>query len=88
MQTHPYTFVIDTTSLSVLQVDADITTTGTYDPATGAFSTSAVVGPGTESYAGTISFDGTTIVVTGTNTYEQSGQCTYTGSVEGTTTVP
>ena len=48
-QTHPYTFTIDGTSLSLLQVDAGITTTGTYDPATGAFATSAVVGPGTES---------------------------------------
>ncbi|MEW5939228.1 MAG: hypothetical protein AB1750_06185 [Chloroflexota bacterium] len=87
-QTHPYTFTIDGTSLSLLQVDAGITTTGTYDPATGAFSTSGVVGPGTESYAGTIMFDGATITVTGTNSYEQTGQCTYTGTIEGTTTVP
>ena len=85
---HPYTFTIDGTSLSLLQVDADITTTGTYDPVTGAFATSAVIGPGTESYSGTIAFDGTTITVSGGNSYEQSGQCTYTGSIAGTTTVP
>jgi hypothetical protein len=85
---HPYTFTIDGTSLSLLQVDAGITTTGTYDPVTGAFATSAVVGPGTESYTGTIAFDGTTITVSGENSYEQSGQCTYTGSMAGTTTVP
>ena len=87
-QTHPYTFTIDGTSLSLLQVDAGITTTGTYDPTIGAFSTSGVVGPGTENYAGTIAFDGAAITVTGSNSYEQAGQCTYTGTVEGTTTVP
>jgi len=87
-QEHPYTFTIDGTSLSLLQVDADITTTGTYDPATGEFATSAVVGPGTEAYSGVIAFDGTTITVTGENSYTQSGQCTYTGTVTGTTTVP
>ena len=85
---HPYTFTIDGTSLSLLQVDAGATTTGSYDPATGAFATSAVVGPGTESYSGTIAFDGTTITVTGGNSYEQSGQCTFTASITGTTSVP
>lgn len=85
---HPYTFTIDGASLSLLQVDADITTTGTYDAVTGAFETSAVVGPGTEAYTGIISFDGTTITVTGGNSYTQEGQCTYTGSIAGTTTVP
>jgi hypothetical protein len=85
---HPYTFTIDGTSLALLQVDADITTTGTYDPVAGAFATSAVVGPGTEAYTGVITFDGTTITVTGGNSYTQEGQCTYTGSIAGTTTVP
>ncbi|MBI5823760.1 MAG: hypothetical protein HZB18_07010 [Chloroflexi bacterium] len=85
---HPYTFTIDETSLSLLQVDAGVTTTGTYEPASGAFATSAVVGPGTESYSGTIAFDGATITVTGGNSYEQSGQCTFTASLTGTTTVP
>ncbi len=85
---HPYTFTIDGTSLSLLQVDAGITTTGTYDPSSGEFATSAVVGPGTETYSGTIDFDGVTITVTGENSYEQTGQCTYTGTIAGTTTVP
>lgn len=85
---HPYTFTIDGATLSLLQVDAAITTTGSYDSATGAFSTSAVVGPGTESYTGTIAFDGTLISVTGTSMYEQTGQCTFTASIVGETTAP
>lgn len=87
-QEHPYTFTFDGTSLSLLQADGPFTTTGTYDPITGAFATSAVVGPGTEAYTGVITFDGTTITVTGGNSYTQEGQCTYTGTVTGTTTVP
>jgi hypothetical protein len=82
---HPYTFTIDGVALSLLQVDASITTTGPYDPATGAFNTSAPVGPGTEYYTGTITYDGTLITVTGQSAYTQPGlECT--NDIAGQTT--
>lgn len=83
---YTYTFTIDGTSLTLEQTDAGITSTGTFDQATGAFSTSADVGTGDESYAGTISFDGTTISVTGSYGYTPNGGATCTFSIAGTTT--
>ena len=84
---HPYTFTIEDSTLSLLQVDADITTTGPYDATTGAFNTSAPVSPGTEYYTGTITFDGTLITVTGESAYVQTGlQCT--NDIAGETTTP
>lgn len=68
-------------------MDADITTTGPYDPATGAFNTSAPVGPGTEFYTGTIAFDGTLISVVGQSMYTQPG-LTCNNDIAGQTTVP
>lgn len=84
---HPYTFTIEGNTLILLQVDANITTTGPYDAATGAFNTTAPVGPGTEFYSGTITFDGTLISVTGQSAYTQSDlQCTNV--IAGQTTAP
>ena len=85
---YSYTFTIDGASLSLLQTGAGITTTGSYDASSGAFSTTGAVGPGVESYEGMIAFDGTTITVTGTATYEQSGQCNSVNDIFGETTVP
>ena len=84
----PFTFTIAGGALTLLQVDADITTTGSYDAATGAFMASGPVGPGTETYEGVIAFDGTTISVTGTGGYAQAGQCTSVNDIAGETTVP
>jgi hypothetical protein len=86
-----YTFTIDGTSLTQVQTDGIggpivVSLAGTYDPATGAFSTSADVGTGIENHDGTISFDGTTITVTESYAYTPTGgtPCTFDG--EGTTT--
>ena len=83
---YSYRFTIDGTSLTVLQTDAGITTTGTYDPATGAFSTSGDVGPGTETYDGAIGFDGTTITIKGSYTWTPDGGATCGAVVAGTAT--
>ncbi len=86
-----YTFTIDGTSITQVQTDGFggaevVSLSGTYDPASGAFSTSADVGTGIEDHAGTISFDGTTITVTESYAYTPTGgtPCTFAG--EGTTT--
>ncbi|MEK6751128.1 MAG: hypothetical protein AABZ00_02585 [Chloroflexota bacterium] len=83
---YSYTFTIDGTALTVLQTDAGITTTGSYDPSTGAFSTSGDVGPGVETYDGMISFDGTTITVSGSYSWTPDGGVTCGAEVSGTTT--
>ncbi len=85
---HPYTFTIDNSTLSLLQVDANITTTGPYDPTTGVFSTSAQVGPGVEAYAGTIALEGNVITVTGQYSYTQEGLCQFMNTIFGQTTGP
>jgi hypothetical protein len=89
--TWDYTFTIDGTSLTQVQTNGIggppvVTLTGAYDPATGAFSTSADVGTGIENHDGTISFDGTTITVTGVYGYTPTGGTTCTFDFEGTTT--
>ena len=83
---YSYTFTIDGTSLTVLQTDAGITSSGSFDPVTGAFSTSADVGPGDETYDGYISFDSTTISVKGSYTWTPDGGQTCGADVAGTTT--
>jgi hypothetical protein len=89
--TWDYTFTIDGTSLTQVQTDGIggsvvVTLTGTYDPVSGAFSTTADVGTGIETYAGTISFDGTTITVTGSYSYTPTGGTACTFDFEGTAT--
>ena len=89
--TWDYTFTIDGTSLTQVQTDGIggpvvVSLTGTYDPASGAFSTSADVGTGVENYDGTISFDGTTITVTGSYGYTPTGGTACTFDFEGTAT--
>jgi len=87
--TWDYTFTIDGTTITQVQTDAGvalITLTGTYDPVTGTFSTSADVGTGIENFDGTISFDGTAITVTGVYGYTPTGGTACTFDFEGTTT--
>ncbi len=83
---YSYTFTIDGTALTLLQTDAGITTTGSFDPSTGAFSTFGDVGAGIETYDGTITFDGTTIAVAGSYSWTPDGGVTCTFDVAGTTT--
>ncbi|MEW5939827.1 MAG: hypothetical protein AB1750_09220 [Chloroflexota bacterium] len=83
---YSYTFIIDGTSLTLNQTDAGITTTGSFDPATGAFSTSGDVGPGVETYDGTISYDGATITVEGGYSWTPDGGQTCTFAIAGTAT--
>lgn len=83
---YTYTFIIDGTSLTINQTDAGITSTGSYDPATGAFSTAADVGPGDETYDGTIGYDGSTISVSGGYSWTPDGGATCTFSIAGTST--
>ncbi len=71
----PYTVTIQGTTMTLFQVNAGITSSGSYDPATGAFSTSVGGLPGTEIYSGTISFDGATITMSGTYTYDGPQGC-------------
>ncbi|MCK6584950.1 MAG: hypothetical protein HUU11_16975 [Anaerolineales bacterium] len=84
--TYSYTFNIEGTTLDLVQTDAGITTSGTYDPLTGAFSTSADVGPGSETYDGVISYDGTTITVTGSYAWVPDSGVGCTAEITGTTT--
>lgn len=89
--TWTYTFTIDGTSLTQVQTDGIggpdlITLTGSYDPASGAFSASADVGTGIETYAGVIGFDGTTITVTGVYGYTPTGGTACTFDFDGTAT--
>ena len=87
--TWTYTFTIDGATITQVQTNegtALITLTGTYDPATGAFSTSADVGTGMENFDGTISFDGTVITVTGVYGYTPTGGTACTFDFEGTAT--
>ena len=65
----PYRVTIQGTTMTLLQVDANIASVGTYTPATGAFTTTKTGLPGTEIYTGTLTFDGTTIKILGTYTY-------------------
>ncbi|MCC6300797.1 MAG: hypothetical protein IT314_16045 [Anaerolineales bacterium] len=86
-----YTFTIDGTSLTQVQTDGIggpvvVSLAGTYDPVSGAFSTSADVGTGVENHEGTIAFDGTTITVTGVYGYTPTGGATCTFDFEGTAT--
>jgi hypothetical protein len=86
-----YTFTIDGTSITQSQTDGlggaiVITLTGSYDPVTGAFSTSADVGTGIENYDGTILFDGTVVTVSGVYGYTPDGGTTCTLDFEGTAT--
>lgn len=71
----PYTVTIQGTTMTLFQVNAGITSSGSYDPATGAFTTSVGGLPGTEIYSGTISFDGATITMSGTYTYDDPQGC-------------
>ncbi len=82
---YSYRFTMDGTALTILQTDAGITTTGTYDPATGAFSTSGDVGPGMETYDGAIGFDGTVITVKGGYTWTPDGGATCGANIAGST---
>ncbi|MFZ5903161.1 MAG: hypothetical protein ACOYZ8_06400 [Chloroflexota bacterium] len=64
-ENYSYTVSIELVALTLQQIDANITTAGDYDPASGAFNTSADVGPGVETYTGVIAYDGQTILMSG-----------------------
>ncbi|GEM_PF-6945292 len=89
--TWDYTFTIDGTSITQDQTDGIggpvvISLAGAYDPASGAFGTTADVGTGIETYDGTIGFDGTAITVTGSYAYTPTSGTACTFDFEGTTT--
>ena len=84
--TYTYTFNIGGTVLDLVQTDAGITSTGTYDPITGTFSTSVDVGPGSETYDGTIAYDGTTISLSGSYAWIPDSGEGCTADISGTTT--
>lgn len=79
-----FTVTLTETTISMYQIELQLTSTGPYNPATGAF-TSTVSGlPGTETYTGKVTFTpgaGGTIV-------SMNGQFTYTGDPEWTCNVP
>lgn len=84
--TYTYTVTIDGIVMTMIQTDANITTLGTYDPDSGAFSTSADVGPGTETYTGVIMYDGQTIMIGGTYTWTPDGGSSCGADISGETT--
>ena len=84
--TYTYTVTIDGTVMTMIQTDAAITTLGTYDPESGAFSTSADVGPGTETYTGVIAYDGQTILIGGTYGWAPDGGSPCGADISGKTT--
>ena len=83
---YTYTFSIEGTMLTLVQTDAGITSTGTFDPLNGMFSTSVDVGAGVETYDGTIDFDGTLISVSGSYGWTPTGGTTCTFDISGTAT--
>jgi hypothetical protein len=87
----PYRVTIQGTAMSLLQVNANITTTGIYAPTTGAFTTTKAGLPGLETYTGLIRFSGTRIQMSGTYTYTNDPNlpCKFgPWNIFGETTVP
>lgn len=84
--TYTYTITINGLVMTMIQTDANITTQGTYDPESGAFSTSADVGPGTETYTGVIAYDGQTILIGGTYGWAPDGGSPCGADISGETT--
>ncbi len=86
----PYRVTIQGTTMTLLQVDANIVSIGTYTPATGAFTTTKTGLPGTEIYTGTLTFDGTTIKILGTYTYtnDPNVKCVGLWVISGQKVVP
>lgn len=87
----PYRVTIQGTAMSLLQVNANITTTGPYNAATGAFTTTKAGLPGLETYTGLIRFDGTKIQMSGTYSYTNDPNlpCKFgPWNIFGETTVP
>ena len=79
-----FTVTLSETAITMVQIEFQLTSTGPYNPATGAF-TSLVSGlPGTETFTGVATFTpgaGGTVV-------SMNGEFTYTGDPEWTCTVP
>jgi|GEM_PF-2171528 len=87
----PYRVTIQGTAMSLLQVNANIMTTGPYNPGTGAFTTTKSGLPGLETYTGLIRFDGTKIQMSGTYAYTNDPNlpCKFgPWNIFGETTVP
>ncbi len=79
-----YTVTLTETTITLYQIEFQLTSTGPYNPATGAF-TSTVSGlPGTETYTGIV----TLAPGAGGFVVTMSGQYTYTGDPEWTCSVP
>lgn len=83
--TYTYTVTINGLVMTMIQTDANITTLGAYDPDSGAFSTSADVGPGTETYTGVIAYDGQTILIGGTYGWAPDGGSSCGADISGET---
>jgi hypothetical protein len=84
--TYAYTVTINGIVMTIVQTDANITTTGNYDPASGEFNTSADVGPGVEVYTGVIVYDGQTILMGGLYGWNPDSGSPCGADIEGSTT--
>ncbi len=85
-ENYDYTVSIELVALTLRQIEADIITTGEYSPSSGIFSTSADVGPGTETYTGMIAYDGQTIVMSGVYGWTPDSGSPCSADFEGSTT--
>ena len=84
--TYAYTVTINGIVMTIVQTDANITTTGNYDPASGEFNTSADVGPGVEVYTGVIVYDGQTILMGGVYGWNPDSGSPCGADIEGSAT--
>jgi hypothetical protein len=79
-----YDVTLTDTTITMLQIEYNITTTGPYNPATGAF-TAIVTGiPGKETYTGTITF----VTSGNTTTVTMQGVYTYTDDPDYSCSTP
>lgn len=83
-ENYDYTVSIELVALTLRQIEADIVTTG--EISTGVFTTSGDVGPGTETYTGTINYDGQTITMNGSYTWTPDSGSPCGADFEGSTT--
>lgn len=85
-ENYTYTVLIDINEVALRQLDADIITRGELAPTGGAFTTTGDVGPGIETYTGTIAYDGQTITMNGSYTWVPDGGSPCGADFSGETT--
>ena len=79
-----YTVTLTESTITMYQIEFQLTSTGLYNPATGAFASTVSGLPGTETYTGIV----TLVPGAGGTVVTMSGQYTYTGDPEWTCSVP